>query len=68
MKKVTADGKCSNCGSDDFTLAEDATDYSAVTFEGGRWVRHVTNTELNGESRFFCAKCMTYHTEPEDIE
>lgn len=33
MRPATLEGKCAKCGSTDFTLAEDFTEYSTCTFD-----------------------------------
>lgn len=64
-------GKCSNCGSDSLTLAEDYTDYSPCECgPDGKWFKVYTNAQTDESEnavRFFCADCGTPHKVPEEL-
>lgn len=71
--QVTADGECANCGSDSMTLAIDQTRYVRYTMDDGQWrddgesVEAMDNGDPQGNVRFFCADCGTYHQVPEEF-
>lgn len=71
--QVTADGKCANCGSDSLTLAIDQTIYTPYRMYDGTWmdggesVEAMDNDDPQGNVRFFCADCGTYHQVPEEL-
>lgn len=71
LNPVPADGKCSECGGEDFTLATDKTHYREVTCVDGQWSASAeTHDELYDapESiRMFCAACGAYFHIPEHM-
>lgn len=66
----TKDGCCSKCGSDNMTRAEDFVHYAPCRLFNGGWyevdAHHVSRCD--GDVRFFCADCGTYHKLPEDLK
>jgi len=60
--------KCPNCGSEDFALVEDRSEYFYVRFDDG--VPTVTGHRgtQSGERRVFCVDCHTYFEVPETLD
>ena len=64
------DGRCTACGSESMTLAEDQTVYSPCEFDG-TWTRRFSDvqaSEMDDAVRFFCADCGEPHAVPEELK
>ena len=66
------DNKCSTCGGNSLTLAEDYTDYSPCECgSNGKWFRvyvHSQTDKSENAVRFFCADCGTPHKVPKELK
>ena len=69
-KPIPIDGKCTNCGAEEFYLAEDNTDYSRCTLDSGEWNECFSSTQPSGAEeavRFFCIACCVPHAVPSEL-
>lgn len=65
-----SNGRCTNCGVSDFTLAQDFTEYSSCVWNNGEFVPtygHEEESSADDAVRFFCAACGTRHEVPEEL-
>lgn len=72
LPNPTADGRCTNCGTRDFTLAQDNTEYSPCEWDADSATFSTTygHTEASCADdavRFFCAACGAQHMPPEGL-
>ena len=74
MKKLTPEKKCPVCGSDQFTLCQDFTQYSVVTLNDGVLVAQYDHDEEDdsyldplGSRRLMCSECGEYLAVPEEL-
>lgn len=70
-RPVALSGKCTDCGRESMTRAQDLTEYSPCEFVDGKW--QTTYADLQDSSaedavRFFCADCGTQHQVPEELQ
>lgn len=73
LPAVGADGKCTACGGDTFTLAKDYTAYSPnICLVGGKVdmensYGHDEDSAAEDAVRFFCGNCGERHQVPEEL-
>lgn len=70
MKKVTAKGRCAECGNPDLLLCVDRTTYTPLKYVGKAWVRddaaaHTQIIDGDDTIRLMCPNCGEYHQVPE---
>lgn len=73
LQPVPADGKCTHCGNNCFTLAEDSTTYTPGYFFHNGKVHGDGSGSTTQESaedeavRFFCDQCGTRYAVPKEL-